>query len=143
MKRKTISLILILVYFGSLFAYGSYYFYSSSSPKEVSIENKKIIDRKFKESEISNLLPKGYTLIEIYLDGSENSTTIRYLLEQKVKSNTYQKTILAEILSTNFKVRIISANGDKTLINPSQEEVEKEICKLIIYKPAECALINV
>ncbi len=146
MKKTTASIILLLVYLSSLFAYGVYY----QSPKQKVISLASLLQQRIKttdltENEVSTLLLNGYTVIKFRFDSSMSSLLMKDFLERKVNSYGYSsQTVLVELpnYQAGYIVEIISPNGEKSLVNSTQEEVTKNLCNLLVSKPTECALIG-
>ncbi len=139
-SKKWFSLILILSYFGSLFALGSFRF--PKTGKMVSLPEKNIIDYELPERTKNYLLTKGFTIVKLeYSWNCENCLEIKNFLEEKALANKNQM-ILEEIISnvTLAKVEILSPNGEESFVNSTKDELQKAICELFVSPPIECAL---
>lgn len=140
-SKKWFSIILMLSYFGSLFALGT--FRLPRTGELVKIPERNIIDYELPEKTRNYLLTKAFTIVKLeYNWNCENCIEIKSFLEEKALFNRNQM-ILEEIEVSNAtfpKVRFLSPNGEKVFINPTEEELQKAICELFVSPPIECAL---
>ena len=138
--KKYVALILLLFYSLSLFAISRIPIRGKSSLPE-----KRILERRLKQEEIETLLSRGFTIVTLeYSEDCGRCLQIKQFLENKVNSPDYKpQTILEEINVQNLtraKVRMLSANGDELLIDPSDQEIQQTFCKILINEPVDCAI---
>jgi len=124
---------------GSTFAYAI--LSSLRSPEEeIKIPNEKIINFELNAQQRALLLQNYYTLIEYrYYSGCLECANIKNNLES-LTMNSDNQIYLQEIVSdTNtVSVSITSLRGQKTLNNPTNEEIQTNICNLIVNRPLWC-----
>ena len=138
-SKKIISLIFIFLMAGSTFAYAILSAFKTE--EEVKIPNQMIIDFELNQQQRSYLLQRGYTLIKYeYYNGCLECANTKTSLES-LTNNADNQIFLQEILSDQSStqtVTITSFKGEKTLKNPSNLDIQTNICNLITNKPLWC-----
>jgi len=137
-SQKLIALIFIILMFGSTFAI----FITFRAPEEtIQIPDQKIINYRLNEEQRSFLLQRGYTLMEYsYFTGCLECANIKNKLEQ-ITLNSDDQVFLQELVSTesvSTSLSIASLKDQKTLDNPTDEEIESTVCKIVINRPLWC-----
>ena len=139
-SKKIISLIFIFLMAGSTFAYAILSAFRNPE-EEVKIPNQRIIDFELNQQQRSYLLQRGYTLIKYeYYNGCLECANTKTSLES-LTNNADNQIFLQEILSDQSStqtVTITSFKGEKTLKNPSNLDIQTNICNLITNKPLWC-----
>jgi len=139
-SQKLIALIFIIVMFGSTFAYAI--LSAFRTPEEtIEIPNQRIIDYKLDELQRSYLLQRGYTLIGYsYFTGCLECANLKNKLEE-ITLNSDDQIFLQELVSTesvSTSLSIASLKDQKTLDNPTDEEIESTVCEILINRPLWC-----
>jgi len=139
-SRKVISLIFIFLMFGSTLAYAVLSTFGNRN-EDIKIPNERIINFELNKQQRSFLLQRGYTLIKYeYYNGCMECAETKTSLES-LTNNADNQIFLQEIVSdqtTTQTVMITSFKGEKTLKNPSNLDLQTNICNLIINKPLWC-----
>ena len=136
--QKLIALIFIILMFGSTFAI---FITFRASEQTIEIPNQRIINYRLNERQRSYLLQRGYTLIEYsYFTGCIECANIKNKLEQ-ITLNSDDQIFLQELVSTesvSISISIASLKDQKTLDNPTDEEIESTVCDILINRPLWC-----
>lgn len=137
-SQKLIALVFIILMFGSTFAI----FITFRTPEEtIEIPNQRIINYRLNERQRSYLLQRGYTLIEYsYFTGCFECANIKNKLEQ-ITLNSDDQIFLQELISTetvSTSLSIASLKDQKTLDDPTEEEIESIVCDILINRPLWC-----
>jgi hypothetical protein len=139
-SKKIISLIFIFLMAGSTFAYAILSAFKNPE-EEVKIPNQRIIDFELNQQQRSYLLQRGYTLIKYeYYNGCMECANTKNSLES-LTNNADNQIFLQEIASdqtSTQNVIITNFKGEKTLKNPSNLDLQTNICNLITNKPLWC-----
>jgi len=114
---------------------------SLENPEEqTQIPNEKIINFELNAQQRALLLQKYYTLIEYrYYNGCLECADTKNNLES-LTVNSDDQIYLQEIASdtSSVSVSIMSLRGQKTLNDPTNEEIQTAICNLIVNRPLWC-----
>ena len=139
-SKKIISLIFIFLMSASTFAYAILSAFKNPG-EEVKIPNQRIINFELNQQQKSYLLQRGYTLIKYeYYNGCLECANTKTSLES-LTNNADNQIFLQEIVSDQSStqtVTITSFKGEKTLKNPSNLDLQTNICNLITNKPLWC-----
>ena len=139
-SQKVISLIFIFLMAGSTFAYAILSAFKNPGG-EVKIPNERIINYELNQEQRAFLLQRGYTLIKYeYYNGCMECADTKTSLES-LTNNADNQMFLQEILSDQAStqtVMIASFKGEKTMKNPSNLDLQTNICNLITNKPLWC-----
>jgi len=138
-SQTVIAIIFIFLMMGSSITYAVL---SSLNPKEeqVQVPNEKIINYELNAQQRALLLQKYHTLVEYrYYDGCLGCADVKNNLEY-LTQNSEDQIYLQEITSdkSSVSVSIASLRGQKTLNNPTKEEIQTNICNLIVNRPLWC-----
>jgi len=139
-SQRLIALIFIILMFGSTFAYAI--LNALRTPEQtIEIPNQRIIDYKLDELQRSYLLQRGYTLIGYsYFTGCLECANLKNKLEE-ITLNSDDQIFLQELVSTesvSTSLSIASLKDQKTLDNPTDEEIESTVCEILINRPLWC-----
>ena len=139
-SQRLIALIFIILMFGSTFAYAI--LNAFMAPEQTTqIPNQRIINYRLNEQQRSYLLQRGYTLIEYsYFTGCIECANIKNKLEQ-ITLNSDDQIFLQELISTesvSTSLSIASLKDQKTLYDPTDEEIESIVCDILINRPLWC-----
>jgi hypothetical protein len=120
---------------------------SSLNPKEeeVQVPNEKIINYELNAQQRALLLQKYFTLVEYrYYNGCLECADAKNNLEY-LTQNSEDQIYLQEITSdtSSVSVSIMSLRGQKTLNNPTKEEIQTNICSLIVNRPLWCVTTKI
>lgn len=138
-KMKTISLFFILLMFGSTFAYALLNVFGDRG-EEIQIPQERILTYELNEQQRRYLRARGFTLIEYsYPTGCLDCISVKSNLE-RITQNSEDQIFLQELIvsDSSSKLTITSLNGQKTLNNPTDEEIENTICDLLLRRPLWC-----
>ena len=141
---KTIALVFILLMFGSTFTYALLNAFGEKGER-IQIPQEKILNYELNEQQKKYLLSRGYTLIVYsYMTGCLDCITVKNNLE-RITQNSDGQIFLQEIVKSEGtpKVSIISLNSEKTINNPTSNELENVICDLLIARPLWCVSAKV
>jgi len=137
-SQKLIALIFIILMFGSTFAI---FITFRTTEETIEIPNQRIINYRLNEQQRSYLLQRGYTLMEYsYFTGCLECANIKNELEQ-ISLNSDDQIFLQELVSTesvSTSLSIASLKDQKTLENPTEEEIESTVCEILINRPLWC-----
>lgn len=139
-SQKLIALVFIILMFGSTFAFAMLNVFRTPE-QTIEIPDKRIINYRLNEQQRSYLLQGYYTLIEYtYFTGCLECANTKNKLEQ-ITLNSDNQIFLQELVSTesvSSSLSISSLKNQKTLSNPSDEEIESTVCDILINRPLWC-----
>jgi hypothetical protein len=129
--------------FGSSFTYLVSEFFGNKNP-EVTIPQSRIINYELNNDQRTLLLKKGYTLIEyFYPDGCLDCAKVKNKLEKIVQDSESQIFLQEISKATENKVVVTSFNGQKTIEDPVETELETPVCEILLNKPLWCVTSKV
>lgn len=138
--QALIALAFVFLMAGSTFAFALLNAFKNPE-EDIQIPNQRIIDFKLNEQQRSFLLQRGYTLIEYqYYNGCLECGSIKSNLEGWTQ-NSDNQIFLQELVSDQdsiHSVTITSLRGQKSINNPTNEDIQTNICNLIINRPLWC-----
>ena len=140
MKKRTISLLFLLIYVLSLFAFASVRnFRVSSSKGETNLVGKIVYN--ISEDAIVELVKRGITVVKLTYNPLENYG-IKDYLENLMKDTKYKDQMtLVEISDTSAKlpqIEIVSPNTNEIIETNSSTLVRKKICEALVNPPIDC-----
>jgi hypothetical protein len=142
-KGKLIALFFVILMFGSSFTYLVSEFFGNKNP-EVTIPQSRIINYELNNDQRTLLLKKGYTLIEyFYPDGCLDCAKVKNKLEKIVQDSESQIFLQEISKATENKVVVTSFNGQKTIEDPVETELETPVCEILLNKPLWCVTSKV
>jgi len=142
-KGKLIALFFVILMFGSSFTYLVSEFFGNKNP-EVTIPQSRIINYELNNDQRTLLLKKGYTLIEyFYPDGCLDCAKVKNKLEKIVQDSENQIFLQEISKATENKVVVTSFNGQKTIEDPVETELETPVCGILLNKPLWCVTSKV
>jgi hypothetical protein len=142
-KGKLIALFFVVLMFGSSFTYLVSEFFGNKN-SEVAIPQSRIINYELNNGQRTLLLQKGYTLIEyFYPDGCLDCAKVKTKLEKIVQDSESQIFLQEISKASENKIIATSYNGQKTIENPKETELETPICEILLNKPLWCATSHV
>ena len=142
-KGKLIALFFVILMFGSSFTYLVSEFFGNKNP-EVTIPQSRIINYELNNDQRTLLLKKGYTLIEyFYPDGCLDCAKVKTKLERIVQDSESQIFLQEISKTTENKGVVTSFNGQKTIENPVETELETPVCEILLNKPLWCVTSKV
>jgi hypothetical protein len=142
-KGKLIALFFVILMFGSSFTYLVSEFFGNKNP-EVTIPQSRIINYELNNDQRTLLLKKGYTLIEyFYPDGCLDCAKVKNKLEKIVQDSESQIFLQEISKTTENKVVVTSFNGQKTIEDPVETELETPVCEILLNKPLWCVTSKV
>lgn len=139
---KTIALVFIFLMFGSTFAYALLSSFRSQE-EEIQMPEGMILTYELNEKQIRYLRSRGYTLIKYsYPTGCLDCVGVINNLE-RITQNSEGQIFLQEIstVDTSPKFTITSLRGEKTINNPTNEEIENTVCDYLLSRPLWCVKI--
>jgi hypothetical protein len=142
-KGKLIALFFIVLMFGSSVPYLISEFFGNKQG-QVTIPQNRILNYELSNEQKALVLKSGYTLIEYYYpNGCLDCAKIKNKLESIVQDSENQ-IFLQEITGTSEnKVIVTSYNGQKSIQDPVETELETPICDILLQKPLWCVTSRV
>lgn len=145
-KPAYLGLFMIVVMLSSTLAYGILQAIYYPAQEKIELPSSNVIDYQLTTKQETVLMKQGkIVVLYLYNLTCANCLYQRQFLEQlttqsKLKDQLFLQTILTDEKGKLPKITAISYNGQKDLLNATDEEVIDTLCKLATNPPVECAL---
>lgn len=137
-KKRFISLFMIFLFIGSTIAYGFIRRLGSEEVQSVNIPKTNIVDYELAEEQETYLIRRGVTIVKFYYTkGCIECLGWKNELEG-IASSVPRQLFLEEIVSDENKIEMFSLRGSVTLIDPTREEIVKNVCNVLWDPPGWC-----
>jgi hypothetical protein len=86
----------------------------------------------------------GYTIIKFYYNITlqDISSYVDQLPDLFKTTDNKNQIIVEKITYNETYIKIMSLNGEDTIYNITEEEIQKSLCNIILSAPLECVIAN-